>query len=38
MKSLLEVAKERVKEERLSKDIYSMLKKKLRSLESSRNH
>lgn len=37
-KSLLEVAKERVKEGRLSKDVYSMLKKKLHYLESSRNY
>ena len=36
-KSLLEAAKERVKEGRLSKDVYSMLKKKLNNLESSRN-
>ena len=35
-KSLLEAAKERVKEGRLSKDVYSMLKKKLHNLESSR--
>jgi hypothetical protein len=37
-KSLLEAARERVKEGRLSKDIYSMLKKKLHNLESSQNH
>ncbi len=37
-KPLLEAAKKRVKEGRLSKDIYSMLKKKLHNLESSRNH
>ncbi len=34
--SLLDAAKERVKEGRLSKDVYSMLKKKLHNLESSR--
>jgi len=37
-KSLLEAAKERVKEGRLSKDVYSMLKKKLQTFESSRNY
>jgi hypothetical protein len=36
--SLLEAAKERVKEGRLSKDVYTMLKKKLDNVESSRNH
>jgi hypothetical protein len=36
--SLLEAARERVKEGRLSEDVYSMLKKKLHNLESSRNH
>ena len=37
-KSLLDAAKERVKDGRLSKDVYSMLKKKLHNLESSRKH
>jgi hypothetical protein len=37
-KSLLETARERVKQGRLSKDVYSMLKKKLHYLESSRSH
>ena len=36
-KSLLEAAKERVKEGRLSKDVYSMLKKKIHNLDTSRN-
>ncbi|MFX1560284.1 MAG: hypothetical protein ACFFBL_06835 [Promethearchaeota archaeon] len=36
--SLLEAARKRVKEGRLSKDVYSMLKKKIHTLESSRNH
>jgi hypothetical protein len=35
-KTLLEAAKKRVKEGRLSKDIYSMLKKKLHNLEARR--
>ena len=37
-KSLLDAARDRVKEGRLSKDVYSMLKKKLHNIESSRNH
>ena len=36
-KTLLDAAEKRVKEGRLSKDIYRMLKKKLHNLESSRN-
>ena len=36
--SLLEAAKKRVKEGRLSKDAYTMLKRKLQNLESSRNY
>jgi hypothetical protein len=36
-KSLLEAARERVSEGRLSKDIFSMLKKKLSNLEASRS-
>ncbi|MFW9788683.1 MAG: hypothetical protein ACFFE2_08820 [Candidatus Thorarchaeota archaeon] len=37
-KSLLQAARERVKEGRLSKDAYTMLKRKLQNLESSQNH
>ncbi len=37
-KSLLEAARERVKEGRLSKDVFSMLKKKLHTLESSHSY
>ena len=37
-KTLLQVAKERVKEGRLSKEVYSILKKKLHNLESTHNH
>ncbi|MFW9962895.1 MAG: hypothetical protein ACFFCX_04995 [Candidatus Sifarchaeia archaeon] len=37
-KSLLEAASERVREGRLSKDVFSMLKKKLQNLELSRSY
>ena len=37
-RSLLEAARQRMMEGKLSKDVFSMLKKKLRHLESSRSH